>query len=90
MDIESLKEDVLKKYAALSLDDKRNEFNEEIIIINKMVSMIATGNGNVDFTQNYHKVVDLPETEDEFLSANYAGLMEIKNNLMTIIENMTK
>lgn len=89
---ETLKENLTVAFSNLSLDQKRNEFNSEIRVINAMINSLLVGYGEKELYQpyNYRSKIDAKLSEDDILIKNYMDLLEIKNQLILLLSYLTK
>ena len=86
-EIDIITNNLLEAYKELSLDSKRNEFNKEMIILTSLINSLLSNytNKKLHMTKNYKKGIDTELTEDEVLTNNYIDLLELKNNILTLI-----
>lgn len=82
-----LKEKLIDSYNSLDLDNKRNEFSKEMVIISSLINscLAAFGETNLKTAYDYKSEKDLSLTEDDLISKNYSDILEIKNNLLTLL-----
>ncbi len=86
-EIDIITNNLLEAYKELSLDSKRNEFNKEMIILTSLINSLLSNytNKKLHMPKNYKKGIDTELTEDEVLTNNYIDLLELKNNILTLI-----
>lgn len=63
-------------YRQISLEDKRNELNKELLSLLMMTEQT---------TNNYNYVKDSGLSEDEYLTETYIQIIELKNKLIEIV-----
>ena len=82
-----MEEELLKEYKKLSLDNKRNIYNKEIVLIGSLIINLLNNYDREkrEFPYNYNPLNDNKKTEDEFLLLNYKELLRIKNNLLLLL-----
>ena len=86
-EIDIITNNLLEAYKELSLDSKRNEFNKEMIILTSLINSLLSNytNKKLHMPKNYKKGIDTELTEDEVVTNNYIDLLELKNNILTLI-----
>ena len=63
-------------YRQISLEDKRNELNKELLSLLMMTDLN---------TNNYNYVKNSGLSEDEYLTETYIQIIELKNKMIEII-----
>ena len=85
---ESLKE----SFKEMSIDDKRNELNNEMEIAFRMLkdikSVINAPDDETDQIRNYHMVHDANMTESEMLDQLYIDFHVIQKNILDLADKV--
>ena len=87
-----LKNNLKTAFSNLSLDQKRNEFNSELRVINEIINSILISYGEEELIQlyNYKSGIDSKLSEDDVLIQNYMDVLETKNKLILMLSYLTK
>lgn len=87
-----LKNNLLAAYKNLSLDNQRNEFNKEIVVLSSLVNKLLENYGETSLHKphNYELIEDSNMSESEVLTNNYMDLLELKNNIILLLSYMQK
>jgi len=79
-----------RAYSELELSDKRNEFNNEMKVVLKILEMVKQKIGvkvdSKDIIKNYHTIDDDNLTESEMLDFLYFDFHTIEKNVLDIAE----
>lgn len=79
-----------RAYSELELSDKRNEFNNEMKVVLKILEMVKQKIGvkvdSKDIIRNYHTIDDDNLTESEMLDFLYFDFHTIEKNVLDIAE----
>lgn len=79
-----------RAYSELELADKRNEFNNEMKVVLKILEMIKQKLGvkvdSKDAIKNYHSINDENLTESEMLDFLYFDFHTIEKNVLDIAD----
>lgn len=84
----SAKEELEKAYQKLSLDEKRNEFNNELMSISYIIKAYLKEFDDEDYSlaKNYISKEEINLSEEDLLVRNYMDLLEIKNRLILLLK----
>lgn len=83
-----MENELYEKFKKLGLNDKRNEFNQEMIKIFILINQITKSKG---FTEdntniiNYNSAEDKKISEDEYLFYQYQNLINIRKSIINYI-----
>lgn len=80
--------ELFDKFKNLGLNDKRNEFNQEMLKIFALISEITKSKGyqgEIVNIINYNLAKDQGMSEDEYLSLQYQNLINIRKSIINYI-----
>ena len=80
--------ELYEKFKKIGLNDKRNEFNQEMIKILEIINQITKVKGyENDMTKiiNYDIIKDQTMSEDEYLYYQYQNLINIRKSIINYI-----
>lgn len=83
-----MENELYEKFKKIGLNDKRNEFNQEMIKIFTLVNQITKAKGyenDVANIINYNAVEDKTMSEDEYLFYQYQNLINIRKAIINYI-----
>lgn len=83
-----IEDDVFDKFEKLSINDKRNKFNEEMIKIYELIVAVTKTQGyteELSKINNYNPTEHNKLTEDEYLLMIYKDLINIRKVLVNYI-----
>ncbi len=83
-----MENELYEKFNKIGLNDKRNEFNQEIIKIFELVNMITKAKGyqnDIAKIINYDSIRDESMGEDEYLFYQYQNLINIRKTIINYI-----
>jgi len=83
-----MENELYEKFNKIGLNDKRNEFNQEMIKIFELINQITTAKGfQNDITNiiNYDIIKDKSMSEDEYLFYQYKNLINIRKAIINYI-----
>ena len=83
-----MENELYEKFNKLGLNDKRNEFNQEIIKIFELVNEITIAKGFQNEKTNiinYNIVKDQSISEDQYLFYQYQNLINIRKTIINYI-----
>lgn len=83
-----MEHELYEKFKKIGLNDKRNEFNQEMIRIYELVNQITKAKGfELDNSNiiNYNIEKDKSMSEDEYLFYQYQNLINIRKTIINYI-----
>lgn len=83
-----MENELYEKFNKLGLNDKRNEFNQEMIKIFELVNQITIAKGFKKDTANiinYDIAKDQSMSEDKYLLYQYKNLINIRKSIINYI-----
>lgn len=86
------KRKLIDAYKLLSIDQMRNEYSNELIIIGSILNKYLEAFGEIDleYPTDYKSKVEAGLTEEDMLIRNYTDILEIKNNLLLLLAYFKK
>lgn len=90
MQEEQLKNKLIKAFSQLDLDNQRNEFSNEMIVISSLLNtcLLEYGENINRVAWNYNPQSDSKMSEQDILITNYSDIIDIKNNLLLLLAYM--
>lgn len=87
MSEEELKRELKKAFEKLDLNDKRNEYYNEITYLSIILNSYLRKNGfkELSNTFDYNKDEDYEMTEEKLLTKSYMDIIEIKNIMALLL-----
>ena len=83
-----MENELYEKFNKIGLNDKRNEFNQEMIKILELVNQITKAKGyEKDIVEiiNYDIIKDKSMSEDEYLFYQYQNLINIRKSIINYL-----
>lgn len=83
-----MENELYEKFNKIGLNDKRNEFNQEMIKIFELVNEITKAKGyqnDISKIINYDSIRDESMSEDEYLFYQYQNLINIRKTIINYI-----
>ena len=83
-----MENELYEKFNKIGLNDKRNEFNQEMIKIFELVNLITKAKGyqnDIAKIINYDSIRDESMSEDEYLFYQYQNLINIRKTIINYI-----
>ena len=83
-----MENELYEKFNKLGLNDKRNEFNQEMIKILELINHITKTKGyenDMVKTINYDIIKDKSMSEDEYLFYQYQNLINIRKTIINYL-----
>ena len=83
-----MENELYEKFNKIGLNDKRNEFNQEMIKILELVNQIKKAKGyEKDIVKiiNYDIIKDKSMSEDEYLFYQYQNLINIRKSIINYL-----
>ena len=92
MEQDILKNNLIEAYKNLSLDDQRNEFNKEIIVLSSLVYQLLMKHGESSFPTPYNYNISESQklSESEVLVQNFANIVDLKQSLLLLLNYIEK
>ena len=86
----TLKNKLLDSYKNLVLDDKRNEFSKEMIMVSTLINSCLSmyGVSSLKTAYDYKVEQDLKLSEEDLLIKNYEDILDIRNNLLLLLTHI--
>jgi len=84
----NMENELFDKFKLLGLNDKRNEFNGELLKIHALINEITKAKGyqgQISNIINYNLANDKNISEDEYLFLQYQNLINIRKSIVNYI-----